>query len=569
VNLVLVFLPLLPVAILVRKWWVPLVAAPAVFALLNCCIFTDGIVFNIYRRHIDGVILGIVFAPAAGDVFTVGAWTYVYGVFSYVLIFGAMFAVSLWGLGGLRRRGWALALGTPRRVAAMVGIMFAVMVVDKAVYAWGDIRDERQFTQGQRLFPLYQPVTIKRFARKRLGVDSTPRRGIVLSGGTSLAYPKRELAFRAAAPSPNVVVIVVEGARFDAYDPKVMPFMHAFGERHVSCARHFSGGNNSHYGIFSLMSGLYGPYREITVSEFRRSVMIDALVARGYAFSVLSCTDVKFLEFGKSTFRGLTDAVVDSWDDGGDRTHRDRLMTDRFVSFVSGVEEPFFAFLWYDASHQPYLYPSEHAVFETQMKPAHLNYVKLAGERERPEPFFRRYLNALHYVDAQVARAIGALEERGMLENTLVFVCGDHGEEFNEAGHLGHTSAFTRHQTQTLMVAHIPGAGRRAIGRLTSHLDVVPTIMEAIGCTNAPRDYAQGVPLTRDDGPSYVFVAGWDEGAVVDDRSIAVYGLKPYNAFRSDAYDLEYRPLSDQSNEPVSHRGRLLEVVTALGEFSR
>ncbi len=574
-NLVFAGVVALVATLAVRRWWVPLAVAPGLFSLVGAYAFSDSIIFRLLGRHIDGIILKIILDPGAGDVMTIGTWTYVHACGVFLLIAGAIYALALVGVPWLHARGRMVLLRRKRALTAFIGIVLAVMLLDKGVYAWADITDRQGFMQGVRLFPLYQPATMKRFARHRLGIDSKPRRGLALESRGALEYPKAPIVFRDGAPKPNVVVIVVEGCRFDAFDPKVMPFVHGFAEGNIACEKHWAGGNNSHVGIFSIMYGLYGSYREAAVASRQEPSMVGALRALGYDFRILSCTDLSFAEFSRSSFLGLVDRITDTWDDGGDRMQRDRMMTDEFIEYLDerldadgrSREKPFFTFLWYDGSHQPYLYPPEHAVFETDVVPGNLNYTELAGGgREKARPWLMRYWNSLHYVDSQVARAVGALEKRGLMDDTLVFICGDHGEEFNECGYMGHNArGFNRFQAQTIMVAHVPGAEPRRVTRLTSNLDIAATVLDAAGAVNPPSDYCQGVPLTSATGPEFVFVASWDLAAVVEDGKIAAYGLKGYNAFDTEDTDLDGRPLPE-GTAPAGHVGEVLKRMT---EFMR
>ena len=193
-------------------------------------------------------------------------------------------------------------------------------------------------------------------------------------------------------------------------------------------------------------------------------------------------------------------------------------------------------------------------------------YKRQGGNREDARPWLMRYYNSLHYVDSQIARAVGALEERGLLDDTLVFICGDHGEEFNECGNLGHNArGFNRYQAQTIMVAHVPGAAPKRVTRLTSNVDIAATVLGAAGARNPPSDYCQGVPLTSETGPEFVFVASWDIGAIVEDGRISAYGLKAYNAFDADVTDLDGRPIPGGE---ASGR-RLGEVLVRMTEFMK
>ncbi len=91
--------------------------------------------------------------------------------------------------------------------------------------------------------------------------------------------------------------------------------------------------------------------------------------------------------------------------------------------------------------------------------------------------------------DAEIAgidRSFGALldelDRRGELRHTLVVVISDHGEEFGEHGGLGHGKTLYREVLDVPWIVRLPGqsAGRR-IAAPAAHLDVMPTILAALG----------------------------------------------------------------------------------------
>ena len=154
------------------------------------------------------------------------------------------------------------------------------------------------------------------------------------------------------------------------------------------------------------------------------------------------------------------------------------------------------------------------------------------------------------------------------MNNTLVFITGDHGEEFGELGLFGHDSAFHRYQTQTLMVAHIPGTPPQRIQRLTSHIDVPPTILTYMGVENPLSDYAEGVPFTAQQGPPYTLIASWNDAAIVDRDTITAFGLEAYKADLT-ILNRDNVPLPNQRQAFAARRAELMGAMEGMRRFTK
>ena len=227
------------------------------------------------------------------------------------------------------------------------------------------------------------------------------------------------------------------------------------------------------------------------------------------------------------------------------------------------AKQPYFAFMFYDASHQPYHYPAEHNVFDTAGLTDEINYLRLTHDKSQVPFIKNRYKNSLHYDDALLGRVLDALDT-----NTIVFVAGDHGEEFGECGMFGHDSSFDRIQTHPLAVANIPGERARHITTLTSHLDIVPTILTYMGAENPLADYTQGQPLTSDRQRPYLFLTTWGAAAVIDPATTITFGLEAYNAGTVVA-DTNNVPLPNQREVLAARKDRLVEVLREMRWFTK
>ena len=129
----------------------------------------------------------------------------------------------------------------------------------------------------------------------------------------------------------------------------------------------------------------------------------------------------KFMGYEKFHHYGIADklfkkrAYLNSW--GGD----DHTMVEEMLKWVdedkaNTSKKPFFVHLLPDSTHHPYSVPRGYKKTFT-------------GGDTRLD----RYKNAIHYTDFALGTLIDGLKKRGLWQNTLLIVTGDHGEAFGGA----------------------------------------------------------------------------------------------------------------------------------------
>jgi hypothetical protein len=557
---------LAPAVALPRRWLVPALTI-AGFGLLQVALYGDVVVFGLFRMHYNQMVWDALTAPGASDSLTLGRGTMV----SIALVVAGIIAAEA-GIAWLALRPAALRFAGWRWLTATLLGAVLVVAADKALYAWGDLAGRTEVTRIERHFPLYQRLTIHRIAIKRGWKRPSDDGMAVREGSSGLRYPRNPVPLPAQPRRLNVVILAIEGCRFDMLDPQVMPHLHAFAQQHTWGRNHFSGGNATRFGIFSLLYGMHATYWQQVVAERQGPFLIHALKQLGYRITVQACTDLNFPEFRQTAFVEVPEAITDRWPDLP-RVERDRAMTDNLVRAIGEAGDgPFFAFGFYDASHSSYIYPPEHAVFAPVDAERSVDFLKIAGGAtvEGLRPLANRYRNSLHYVDAQIARVLAELERRQLLDRTLLFIAGDHGEEFGELGFYGHNGTFDRFQTQTAFVASIPGMAPGPIDRLTSHIDVVPTILTALGFDGPPADYCNGLPLDRPEARDHLMTVSWDSLGVLDGETVMVRGLGG-NALLNDLFDRDYRPLpaAEATAALQARTPRLARLVQEMCAFSQ
>lgn len=92
------------------------------------------------------------------------------------------------------------------------------------------------------------------------------------------------------------------------------------------------------------------------------------------------------------------------------------------------------------------------------------------------------YLGEVRYMDRYVGRIVEELRARGLYEDTLIVLAGDHGEAFGEHGEFGHGIFCYEESLRVPLVFHNPRlfpSGRRVRERV-SLIDVMPTVLDLL-----------------------------------------------------------------------------------------
>ena len=165
-----------------------------------------------------------------------------------------------------------------------------------------------------------------------------------------------------------------------------------------------------------------------------------------------------------------------------------------FLSKTAASKQPFFLFVNYLEAHLPYDPPAEGFAalgIDPATLPRQAFTIReaeeiISGKREASEAELglahTLYLAEVAYQDRQILRLIQVLRDRKLLDETLLVVTADHGEELGRAGMMGHEFTLSDAGLRVPLVFRYPAvvAGGQRVRLPVSHLDVVPTILHAI-----------------------------------------------------------------------------------------
>jgi hypothetical protein len=225
------------------------------------------------------------------------------------------------------------------------------------------------------------------------------------------------------------------------------------------------------------------------------------------------------------------------------------------------------SFFFFESTHARYDFPESAVIRSPYLQD--VNYATMSREslKNDIDQLKNRYINAAHHVDAQIGKILDTLKQEGLLDNTIVVITGDHGEEFLEKGHWGHNAGFHEEQIHTPMVLHIPGQAPAVIKGLTSHMDVIPTLMPLLGVTNPVSDYAQGHSIFDSQRPNYVVASDWSGVAYID-KNYKFY--VPYRSMSGKQNVLSARddqPTADSTVFYQTHMAVIRQILAAARVF--
>ncbi len=180
-----------------------------------------------------------------------------------------------------------------------------------------------------------------------------------------------------------------------------------------------------------------------------------------------------------------------------------------------------------------------------------------------------RYDAAVATADRTLGRFVDGLAERGMLDDTLLIVTSDHGEEFGEHGRSGHGyTVYDENVRVPLILRHPPSLPAARVPAQVPLVDVAPTVVDLLGLE--PPSSWQGrtlAPLLDGDGPS--------RPAFVSDTHVPHLALRDdgFKYFLSSMrphehlYDLSSDP-RERKNVVASHEERAAEALDRLARFA-
>lgn len=501
----------------------------------------DYSVYKLYKFHINGMVWNLLTGGAASEIFVFDSSNFIIAT----VIIGLILLLE-YGLISI-----SLTLSQSKKSYGILAFMsvLAIQISGQTLHAFASAQRNTKILDSERFIPLAQPVLMDDFLYDNNLVERKASKRVMATSSGTFHYPLKKMQCQALNKKPNIVFILLDSVRFDMLNKEVMPNWSAFASQNLQFNHHISTGNATRYGIFGLFSGIYSQYWFDALNNQTHSVLITELLKNGYDFGFFGNARLSSPEFDRAVFSQVKQHIPDKTQ-GDTVISRDYKITELAKDFFNKQQsKPFFSFIFYDAPHA-YAYPESFSKFKPDN--VSINYLTINNDTD-PEPIRNRYKNAIHFNDTLSQQLLDTLKQNEQFDDSIIILTADHGQEMNEthSNSWGHNNNFSKYQTQVPLLIHWPGKTHKVFNQLSSHADVIPTLMQKLfHCSNPIADYSNGQSLLDESERDFVLVGNWTNKALVTKDFV-----REFHQIRVPlTYDADTYQAIDTNNKPEYSR---------------
>lgn len=311
------------------------------------------------------------------------------------------------------------------------------------------------------------------------------------------------LVVRLRAPErPHVLVLNIDMLRADhvgvyGYDRPTTPELDRLARDGVWFSSARAHAPWTYPSVVSLLSGLYpsshhagysqeGDTYVTTVVPPTLETMATVFDRAGYATAAFVTNPLlKRLSGLDRGFDVYRDEFVGEWQRGDGDWAEDTMRAENVHAALldwldDDVDGPRFAYVHYIDVHGPFLRPKPLSG-RTDVSTLLAERARLTGKPR--DVLIDVYDGEIRHLDALIGDLLRELERRGMLDDTIVLVTSDHGEEFGDHGGHGHGHTLYGELLRVPLIVARTGAFpyTRRVDDMVGHVDVLPTLCELAG----------------------------------------------------------------------------------------
>lgn len=516
---------LFPLTFIIRSERLLKVIAAIIATAGLTLLIIDSEVFKLFHLHINTTVWQLIINPALSE--KTRDWQIIF--IGMPLIFLIEILLASWSWQKLR------SFDRRRRYAKpIVGLFIVTFFTTHILYIWADANFYRPITMQRENLPLSYPMTARRFLEKHGLLDHQDyQRRLVQFGrpdAQSITYPLGEIEYRNQQTHYNLLFVTL-GAANPLKLAQDLPALQQFADRNAQFTQHFSSGLDSNSGLFSLFYGISTSYLNSIMASSVPSALLNTLTNQQYQFGLFSSTGFKPPLYRQALLADFTLQPP--------HTQSDTQTVQQWQNWLTATEKTKTAdehwFSWID-----------------------LPGIKRTGNTV--QQWSETYQTTAYETNQQIEQILTTLQQQQLLERTVVVVTAAHAAAITSPSNI--TERY-RQFMHVPLVIHWPNTPAQKIETLTSHNDIMATLMQRLLLvTTSAENYSQGHDLfSIDRDPKQTWItSSIDNKLVITTPSLTL--LLDNNGHLST-----YQSSGKKLAEGHDQFGLLLQVLTEERRF--
>ncbi len=347
----------------------------------------------------------------------------------------------------------------------------------------------------------------------------------------------------------DIVLVTIDALRADhvssyGYSRATTPSLDALAAQGVVFENAYTATPHTSYALTSIMTGKY--VRPLLRRGIGAASNTWARLLRGYGYSTAAFYPPAVFFIDRSLFEPFIASRLDfEW------VKEEFLEGDARAAQVEAWLQstprgrPVFVWLHLFGPHEPYVAHPEHAF----------------GDRD-----IDRYDSEIAAADATVGRVVASVRARSA--DAVIIVSADHGEEFGEHGGRYHGTTVYDEQVRVPLIVSAPGLAPRRIASPAQTIDLLPTVLGALGVPRPPRIRGRDlgkVLVEGDPSPGFAFVET-DDHALLAEGSLRLICHQRLGACQLFDTNADPGQLRDASGDHAVAFGALRQRLRTIAE---